>query len=84
MKSEAQDLKKYHRDDAAFTSGLVQLQQRGVDSFTVVYGLDVRRNLDYAQAARELGCGLMHQLACDSMIDNRTKAEARADARTES
>lgn len=58
---------------------LVTMTQQGPDSFTVRYGMQVRARLDYASACTELGAAIMHALACDSLIDNRTKAEARRD-----
>jgi hypothetical protein len=51
----------------------VKLIQNGVDRFTVVYGLQVRSELDYAAAASELGGCLMHMLACDGKLDNRER-----------
>ena len=56
---------------------MIELQQTGLDSFTVVYGLQVRTGLDYGQAAEELGKCLMHHQSCEGTIDNRTRAEAR-------
>lgn len=57
----------------------ISLTQTGIDRFTVQYGLQISKNLDYGRAARELGECVMHRLACESLIDNRTRAEARAD-----
>ena len=57
----------------------IRLIQNGLDRFNVVYGMQCRDNLTYAEAARELGECIMHALACDGAIDNRTQAEARAD-----
>lgn len=48
----------------------VRLTQQGADKFTVRYGKQVTAGLDYAKAAYELGCCLMHALACEGMIDN--------------
>lgn len=53
----------------------IRLEQQGVDQFTVVYGLQVKRDLSYAQAATELGECIMHALACDSRLDNREPGE---------
>lgn len=58
---------------------LVTMTQQGPDRFTVRYGMQVRARLDYSSACTELGAAIMHALACDSLIDNRTKAEARRD-----
>lgn len=55
----------------------VKLEQQGVDRFTVTYGKQVVRNLDYRGAAAEFGECVMHALACDGLLDNRTKAQAR-------
>lgn len=55
----------------------VRLIQTGFDAFTVSYGLQVKRGLNYADAAAELGTCLMHLCACEGRLDNRTKAEAR-------
>lgn len=55
----------------------VQLKQSGVDSFTVVYFKQIKKDLNYEAAATELGACIMHALACESRLDNRTKAEAR-------
>lgn len=57
----------------------VSLWQRGPDDFGVRYGKQWRPNLTYAQAAKELGQCLMHAMACESMLDNRTQEEAEAD-----
>ena len=53
----------------------IQLIQTGIDRFTVRYGLQVKKQLDYGDAATELGCCIMHKLACDSLLDNRRKGE---------
>lgn len=55
--------------------GAVTLQQRGKDNFLVRYGRQCHEELNYGQAAMELGSCLMHQLACDGKLDNRTKGE---------
>ena len=39
--------------------------------FTVTYGLQVKQNLTYAEAARELGECIFHALACDGKLDNQ-------------
>ncbi len=51
----------------------IQLIQNGVDRFTVVYGLQIKRELDYGRAAKELGSCLMHMLACEGKLDNRER-----------
>ena len=49
---------------------MVTLQQRGRDNFAVRYGRQVEAQLTYAQACDKLGQALMHQAACDGMLDN--------------
>lgn len=48
----------------------VVLTQQGVDNFTVQYGLQKSAGLDYAEAATEFGCCVMHAAACDGTLDN--------------
>lgn len=57
----------------------VELWQKGPDHFAVRYGKQVKWRLTYAEAAAELGQCLMHAMACESMIDNRTQEEAESD-----
>lgn len=38
----------------------VKLQQTGIDRFTVTYGKQVKRGLDYRDAALEYGSCIMH------------------------
>lgn len=54
----------------------VTLQQRGKDNFAVRYGKEVHAGLTYAQACDHLGRALMHQAACDGLLDNREKGES--------
>lgn len=58
-----------------FHTGAVTLFQTGRDRFTVVYGKQVKKGLTYADAASELGACLMHQAACDGVLDNRLPGE---------
>jgi hypothetical protein len=58
----------------------IQLIQTGVDRFKVIYGKQVESGLNYSDAAHELGACIMHRQACEGELDNRTEAEARADA----
>jgi hypothetical protein len=58
----------------------ITLHQNGIDKFTVRYGLQVKENLTYAKAATELGCAIMHGLACESKLDNREKRTRREPA----
>jgi len=53
----------------------IRLEQTGKDNFIVTYGLQVKDHLTYGQAAKELGCCIMHALACDGKLDNRAKGE---------
>jgi hypothetical protein len=57
----------------------IELIQTGFDEFTVKYGLQIKRKLTYAEAAKELGEAIMHAAACDGHLDNRHKSEARRD-----
>ena len=67
----------------AKAESMIELQQTGIDKFTVVYGLQVKSGLSYARAAHELGECIMHFQSCEGTIDNRTRAEARAAGDTE-
>lgn len=49
----------------------IHLERQGKDRFTVVYGLQVKKDLDYGEAAMELGSCIMHTLACEGKLDNR-------------
>jgi hypothetical protein len=62
----------YTTELAGFT---IELRQRGKDNFTVQYGKQVKSDLNYGQAARELGAAMMHALACEGKLDNREKGE---------
>lgn len=53
----------------------IKLTQQGKDRFTVTYGQQVKANLTYAHAAKELGSCIMHALACTGKLDNRMKGE---------
>jgi hypothetical protein len=55
----------------------ITLAQKGVDNFSVQYYKQFTENLTYTEAALELGACIMHALACDSKLDNRTRREAR-------
>lgn len=48
----------------------VHLIQTGTNRFTVIYFLQVKTGLDYSAAAMELGCCIMHQAACNCLLDN--------------
>jgi hypothetical protein len=76
----------YHTDSMAYVSpeprhklcmqyDAVTLQQRGKDNFAVCYGMEVHAGLTYVEACDYLGRALMHQGACDGLLDNRLKGE---------
>jgi hypothetical protein len=69
--SERTNRGECHRDEACG----VRLIQTGKDRFTVVYGKQVKADLNYAQAAAEYGRSVMHALACEGMLDNRERGE---------
>lgn len=48
----------------------VKVEQTGRDSFTVTYGLKIKKGLNYARAAAEFGECVFHALACDGALDN--------------
>ncbi len=48
----------------------IKLEQRSDLSFRVTYGLQVKDNLNYSQAAAEYGLCLFHALACDDLLNN--------------
>lgn len=53
----------------------VRLIQTGIDSFTVAYGQQIKRRLNYGQAALEFGACVMHSAACAGRLDNRERGE---------
>ena len=57
------------------STSVIRLTQQGVDNFTVQYGKQVERRLDYTQAATALGAAIMHAAACDDKLDNREIGE---------
>jgi hypothetical protein len=52
----------------------VSLMQIGVDKFTVTYGSETTRVLTYVEAAKEYGLCVMHALACEGKLDNRSSS----------
>lgn len=69
--------RRCHRiDDLPFS---IELWKAGPDDFTILYGLDIKKGLTYVAAATELGRCIMHALACESKIDNRTMEELNLD-----
>lgn len=55
----------------------VRLFQTGFNRFTVEYGKQVKRTMDYAEAGAEFGLCVMHSAACAGKLDNRSPAEAK-------
>lgn len=51
----------------AFT---ITLEQQSPKHFRVTYGKQVKSGLAYREAATDLGCCIMHALACDGKLDN--------------
>jgi len=50
--------------------GTITLTQQGVNSFTVTYGLQVKKGLSWRGAATELGSCIMHAAACEGKLVN--------------
>ena len=48
----------------------ITLSQAGPNKFKVQYGKQISAPLSYGAAATELGCCIMHALACEGNIDN--------------
>lgn len=61
----------------AKSDNLIELRQTGFNRFTVIYGLQVDKDLYYDKAALKLGAAIMHYQATCGQLDNRTRAEAR-------
>ncbi len=55
----------------------IRLRQTGINRFAVDYGAQTDAGLCYAEASAKLGEAIMHRLACDGAIDNRSRVEAR-------
>ncbi len=49
--------------------GTITLTQQGKNRFTVTYGLQVKEQLSYDHAARELGACIMHLAACEGKLN---------------
>ena len=56
-------------------SYMIELRQQGRNRFSVRYGLSLKENLTYDQAAAELGAVIMHMQSCDGLLDNRMPRE---------
>ena len=48
---------------------LIELRQQGRNRFSVRYGLQLRERLSYTEAAQELGACIMHNAACESLLE---------------
>lgn len=53
---------------ATYGEGAIELWARRAD-FAVVYGLQMKTRLSYAEAATELGACLLHAAQCDGHLD---------------
>ena len=53
----------------------VELVQHGRNKFSVIYGKQVKTNLDYGKAAFEFGSAVMHAAACKGTLDARIRGE---------
>lgn len=47
----------------------ITVHQTRMNQFTVTYGQQVKKGLNYEQAAHELGECMFHALCCDGMIE---------------
>lgn len=48
----------------------LQLLQQKRNRFTVIYGLQIKKDLSYTEAAREFGYCLLHNLACAGRLED--------------
>ncbi len=48
----------------------VILVQTGKDSFSVRYGLQIKNNLSYLEAATEYGLCILHSASCSGLIND--------------
>jgi hypothetical protein len=48
----------------------VKLEQSTNGKFRVTYGLQIKSNLTYGDAAKEYGACIMHSVACLGLLDN--------------
>lgn len=60
----------YPSGDMIAVLGMVSMVQQQKKSFAVVYGLQVKTGLSYPEAATEFGLCVMHQAACESLLDS--------------
>ena len=49
---------------------ILEQYERATQRFKVTYGLQIKRNLDYAAAAEEFGLCYFHMLACEGKFDH--------------
>lgn len=56
----------------ASTADMITVRQResGRRLFDVVYGLQVKSNLTYAEACKELGAAILHLQCCEGLASN--------------
>ncbi len=48
----------------------IELSRQGRNRYSVQYGKQVKSDLNYSGAAKEIGYCLMHALACDGKVDS--------------
>lgn len=53
---------------AVYEDGVIELWACRAD-FAVIYGLQIKTGLSYAQAAAELGACFLHVLQCEGKLD---------------
>lgn len=55
-----------------YEDGWIKVEQKESKSalLRVTYGKQIKSNLTYAQAAKELGECIFHHLACEGKLDN--------------
>lgn len=62
----------YSTDSHAYPIKVEQSESKA-GLFRVTYGLQVKSNLTYAQAAKEFGKCMFHALACEGRLNNDGK-----------
>jgi len=56
--------------DAGFPALITLLQSdQKHGRFTLIYGMEITVNMQYAEACKKLGQAIMHHLACESLIN---------------
>jgi len=66
-----------HRNDLNVT-----LFQQGKNRFAVVYGLQIKQDLNYSDAAHEYGCCIMHALACIEKLEHSSEFKITCEVAT--